>query len=194
VLHAVVQEGDMVELLRLLNQRDEDININQTNHMGLTALHHSVLTNNMDATKLLLCQGADVDIQDANGFSPLHAAAGCDFLYICSMLVVFGADTFLQNNDGDYPVDLCKDQTVAGFLFEEMCRQIHQRTYWRHWCIFQLKELWFFLKYKFKHFVVLFGIFLKYSTEECTKTGHYIYERYILGSIGPPQEAGDKTN
>lgn len=191
VLHAVVQEGDVTELLRLLNQQDEDININQTNHMGLTALHHSVLTNNIDTTKLLLCEGADVNIQDSNGFSPLHAAAGCDLLYICSMLVTYGADIFLQNNDGDYPVDLCKDQDVAGFLFDEMCRVIHQRTYWRYWGVMRLKEWWCLMRNTLKHLVFLLGILLRYSVERCTKMGHDVYARYVLGSIGPP--ARDKT-
>ncbi|ESO94353.1 hypothetical protein LOTGIDRAFT_88217, partial [Lottia gigantea] len=106
VLAAVVQDGDTPELLRILTDTKDEVNIEMTNHVGLTALHYGVLSNNMDAVKILLCQGANVNSQDVHGFTPLHTAAACGWLQIVSLLVVFGADVFQTTGQSELPIDL----------------------------------------------------------------------------------------
>ena len=41
---------------------------------GLTPLHQAVLEENVDAVRLLIEHGADVNKQDSDSWTPLHAA------------------------------------------------------------------------------------------------------------------------
>ena len=140
IFHAVIQDGDTLELIRILNDSDSPIDINQPNQLGLTPLHQGVLSNNLDAVKLLLNGGADVNAQDVNGFSPLHAAAACGFLQVVSLLVVFGANVFQTTVDKDLPVDLAKDEATTQMLHMEMCARIHQKVKTKSWIQYKCKE------------------------------------------------------
>lgn len=46
---------------------------------GMAALHEAVLTGNMEAVKLLLKYGADVNQRDEDGWTPLHMACSDGF-------------------------------------------------------------------------------------------------------------------
>ena len=45
----------------------------------MSALHQAVLDNNLNVVKILITHGADIDLQDADSWTPLHAACanGC---------------------------------------------------------------------------------------------------------------------
>ena len=49
--------------------------INVVNHIGLSSLHLSILENRMEVTNLLLQFGADPNLKDFNGNTPVHLAA-----------------------------------------------------------------------------------------------------------------------
>ena len=160
VFQSSVQDGDNVELWRLLvTNKHEDaaitgshgpcdhdtlipvtLDLNRPSHVGVTALHQSVLNNNMDATKMLLTHGADVNLPDVNGFTPLHTAAACGFLNLVSLLLIFGADIFATTGDGDLPVDVAKNHGVAEMLQEEMIQQLSRKSYSQDWWLYQLQE------------------------------------------------------
>lgn len=129
VLTAVVQDADTTELVRILDNHANEIRVNQVNHVGLTALHHGVLSNNLDAVKLLLCNGAEVNVQDVHGFSPLHTAAACGFTQVASLLVLYGADVFALTTQKEMPIDVARDIGVIRLLSEEMRRHFHQELY-----------------------------------------------------------------
>lgn len=129
VLTAVVQDADTTELVRILTNHADEIRVNQVNHVGLTALHHGVLSNNLDAVKLLLCNGADVNVQDVHGFSPLHTAAACGFTQMASLLLLYGADVFSLTTQRETPIDVAKDIGVIRLLSEEMRRHFHQELF-----------------------------------------------------------------
>lgn len=129
VLTSVVQDGDAVELIKLLDPPGT-VDVNQRNHVGLTALHHGVLHNNLDAVKVLLCQGADTNAQDVYGFTPLHTAAACGFLHIASLLILFGADVLLQTKEEEMPVDVAKDIEIVRLLTEVMYPRLHKEVYY----------------------------------------------------------------
>ena len=139
VLTAVVQDEDTPELIRILGHHSHEIRVNQVNHVGLTALHHGVLSNNMDAVKLLLCNGADVNAQDVHGFSPLHTAAACGSEQIASLLVMNGADVFSLTKHRETPLDVAKDVDVVRLLGQEMRRHLHEELYWP--CFVRRKSL-----------------------------------------------------
>jgi len=41
---------------------------------GLTALHQAVLDNNLAVIKILISHGAEINLQDEDSWTPLHAA------------------------------------------------------------------------------------------------------------------------
>ncbi|KAL8583819.1 hypothetical protein ACOMHN_040288 [Nucella lapillus] len=155
VLTAVIQDGDTAELVRILTGRHgpglvqlpragevRGVDVCQTNHVGLTALHQAVLANNLDAAKLLLCHGADVNAQDVHGFSPLHTAAACGYLPLTSLLVVFGADVFAVTGDQELAVDVAKDLPVVRLLSQEMVRLTHQELWLSALLRAHAEEVW----------------------------------------------------
>ena len=42
--------------------------------LGLSAIHQAVLDNNLNVLKILLRHGADINLLDADSWTPLHAA------------------------------------------------------------------------------------------------------------------------
>ena len=126
ILNAIIQDGDVIDLLFILRNNGHEIDINQTTHSGLTALHHAVLTNNMDMAKLLLNHGADVHTQDIHGLSPLHTAAAMGLLQMTSFLIMFGADVFCHTKQAELPIDLAKDMSVIRLLNHEMYFKTHE--------------------------------------------------------------------
>ncbi|OWF51364.1 protein phosphatase 1 regulatory subunit 12A-like [Mizuhopecten yessoensis] len=142
VLSAVIQDGDVCELCRILHNQRGEFNINQTNHVGLTALHHAVLSNNLDAVKMLLCCNSDVNAKDVHGFSALHTASACGFLQISSLLLVFGADVFSLTKQLELPVDVAKDISIVRLLTTEMYSRIQAELYLQTVVTTKLTNIW----------------------------------------------------
>lgn len=71
-LHLAAHNGnaDLVKLL--LEQKGMDVN--GVDDFGRSALHHACLREKDDAAKILLAAGADADLYDKNGFTPLQLA------------------------------------------------------------------------------------------------------------------------
>ncbi|KAK7504823.1 hypothetical protein BaRGS_00003851 [Batillaria attramentaria] len=166
VLTAVIQDGDTPELLRILSGRHgpglvqcQQVDVCQANHVGLTALHHAVLANNLDAAKLLLCHGADANAQDVHGFSPLHTAAACGSLPITTLLVLFGADVFALTHENEMPVDVAKDLGIVRVLSTEMTRLIHRELWLTAVVRARADDAWLLLR-KVLAYVLLFFLHL----------------------------------
>jgi len=140
ILNAVIQDGDVIELFSILCHKLSEININQRNHSGLTALHYAVLTNNLDSVKLLINYGAEVSVQDIYGFSPLHTAAALGYLHVSALLIVYGADVFSLTNHSELPIDLAKDISVIRLLSTEMCLRLHREEHFKSLAVYCLKR------------------------------------------------------
>lgn len=63
-----VKQNNKEAVLTLLNNGE---NVNAVNEQGNSALHYAVALNNADMTKLLLQFGADMNISNAQGWTPL---------------------------------------------------------------------------------------------------------------------------
>ena len=63
-----VKDNNQEKVLQLLNNGE---NVNAVNELGNSALHYAVALNNAEMTKILLQHGADMNISNAKGWSPL---------------------------------------------------------------------------------------------------------------------------
>jgi len=91
------------ELVRWLSANGADINIADEIY-GTTPLHEHVTYNN-DIVAVLLELGADIDIKDNNGNTPLHMAAGNGFnINNVQLLVLKGANILSENLKGETPL------------------------------------------------------------------------------------------
>ncbi len=96
-LHDAVKDGDLV-LLQELIEAGEDLNA-QDNFVG-TALHWAALKNDIDAARLLIAAGADVNLPRIGdigaphnqGKTPLMNAASVNAVGVIDFLVAEGAD------------------------------------------------------------------------------------------------------
>ena len=82
-------------------------NINHQDRNGWSALHFAVQEKHLEAVKYLLAQGAEVDLKDTYGNTPLWRAAfdskgAYDFVHL---LVAHKADPNSKNNAGRSPLD-----------------------------------------------------------------------------------------
>ena len=62
-------------------------NPDSTNEDGLTALHQCCIDDSESMMKLLLEFGANVNAEDSEKWTPLHAAATCGHLHLVKYLI-----------------------------------------------------------------------------------------------------------
>jgi ankyrin repeat protein len=77
---------------------------------GITMLGRSVLNNEVEMAKMLLDRGANVNVVDKLGMTPLLWAASSDFgdANMIELLLKSGARTDARNKDGLTPLELAK--------------------------------------------------------------------------------------
>lgn len=90
-----------MDILYLLIHRGADVNA--ISH-GETALHKVVQFGNLKFAQALLKAGADPDIKDSiRGNTPLHYAVSRQDSNMIALLMKYGADMYIENNNGDTP-------------------------------------------------------------------------------------------
>lgn len=99
------------------------VNPDSTNEDGLTALHQCCIDNNAEMLQLLLEYGANVNAEDSEKWTPLHAAATCGHLRLVQCLVARGAHLLAVNADGNMPYDICEDEATLDYIESEMARR-----------------------------------------------------------------------
>lgn len=118
---------------------------NARNSDGLTALHKACVENTLNCASTLVQHGANVNAQDNDLWTPLHAAANAGNWRVINYLMgqvwrrasgttfrrvltrrgwlgggVQGADVSAVNADGDLPLDLVTDPKVEKVLLRDM--------------------------------------------------------------------------
>ena len=107
--------GDLPAMKRYIadgadvNAPDDDLN--------MTPLAWSATYGQTEATRLLIENGADVNLKDDNGSTPLHGAAVFGRADVAKLLVEKGANLQIRNNDGGTPANaLHLDWRTTAFI------------------------------------------------------------------------------
>ncbi|ORX63256.1 ankyrin [Anaeromyces robustus] len=105
-LWVVAGEGNIEKIKRYLEyggQNNSKLDINSKDEFGYTALHAAVSYSRLEAARWLLEHGADVNITDDDGDTPLHS---CESVAMAKMLIEeFNADPLKKNDEGKMPID-----------------------------------------------------------------------------------------
>nr|XP_005900329.1 PREDICTED: protein phosphatase 1 regulatory subunit 12B [Bos mutus] len=78
---------------------------------------------NLDVVKFLVENGASVNQQDNEGWTPLHAAASCGYLNIAEYFINHGASVGIVNSEGEVPSDLAEEPAMKDLLLEQVKKQ-----------------------------------------------------------------------
>lgn len=83
--------------------------INSDDEDGMT-LDIAVTDGNIDTVKLLISQGADVNVRDIDGNTPLHIAAEFGYINIAKLLIANRAKINIKNNDNETPLHIAAEK------------------------------------------------------------------------------------
>ena len=92
--------------------------INSQDIFGNTPLGVVVTWGDLEAAKLLVENGADLNIHMEDGNTPLHEAIEMGEFEIARYLLSKGADAEIRNNEGKLARDLCWEGEWAGIFGE----------------------------------------------------------------------------
>ncbi len=91
-----------------------DPNTPSANGMRVTPLHSATATLRPEAAvpiaRALLAQGADPNLRQEGGYTPLHAAAAVGNTELVRLLLAHGADRTVRNNAGHNAADLAAEK------------------------------------------------------------------------------------
>ena len=74
----------------------------------------------LQVLELLLSCGADPNIKNSNGETPLHLFASAGSVQACSILLDKGARLDSRNHKGQGPIDMCPDTKTREFLLRRL--------------------------------------------------------------------------
>lgn len=80
------------------------------NAMKIAPLHSAVTICNFELMELLLEHGADANVREQGGYSPLDVAAICGKTKIAELLLQHGADVNAKMPDGKTPLQLAEEK------------------------------------------------------------------------------------
>ena len=116
-----VLSGDVEGVVKLIRIR-EHIDVNRVNRGSkVSALHHSVLEENFTMVQYLVKDfRCDINLEDADGWTPLHAASAVGNIQIAQFLLDNSAKPSILNRQCEFPVDVSQDRAMEQLLKRAM--------------------------------------------------------------------------
>lgn len=96
------------------------LDLNETAHVSKSYLGQLAFSGALETCKILVANGADINIQDQFGFTPLHNAC-CGFRRkeqeeVAKWLVSIGADKSIKTNNGETALDFAENFEHRGIV------------------------------------------------------------------------------
>ncbi|XP_074420504.1 protein phosphatase 1 regulatory subunit 12B isoform X9 [Larus michahellis] len=91
--------------------------------LGRENSSEACIDENLDMVKFLVDNGANVNQQDNEGWTPLHAVASCGYLNIAEYLISHGANVAAVNSEGEVPSDIAEEAAMKDLLLEQVKKQ-----------------------------------------------------------------------
>src|ERR1700761_3350581 len=99
-----------LEVARYLILKGADVNLPSNNGFNVFPIHSAAAGNYTDIVRILIENGAQVNVRQQAGATPLHSAAQNGNLELLIMLLENGAETNVRMEGGKMPADLAKDK------------------------------------------------------------------------------------
>lgn len=112
--------GDVETLQRILSQDPSLLNMVDSK-LRWSPLYRTVICGHIEATEFLLKQGADPNIKNNLGETPLHQAAENSQAKLVKLLLKYKADPNTQQNDGNTPLHQSSykgDESIVSMLLK----------------------------------------------------------------------------
>lgn len=100
--------------------------VNQQLKNGRTALHFAVFNDNVELVRFLISFGADIDVQDNLGNTPMH---GCISIEMAKLMLESGAKLDVYNQKGQTPFHIWthrSDIDLILFFFKEIGERVER--------------------------------------------------------------------
>lgn len=98
------------EIARYLVLKGADVNLPSNNGFNVFPIHSAAAGNYTDIAKLLIENGANVNVRQQAGSTPLHSAAQNGNLDLLILLLENGADVNVRMEGGKLPADLAREK------------------------------------------------------------------------------------
>lgn len=114
LIHHIAKRGETLFMNSMINMVSD---IDAKNQDGDTALHIAVRYDNIGCFRILTKNGADCNIQNLDGMTPLNEAVSLSrrFFYIKEM-ISFGADVNISDNEGWTPLHQAYDKNNSEII------------------------------------------------------------------------------
>ena len=101
------------EVARYLVLKGADVNLPSNNGFGVYPIHSAAAGNYTEIARMLIENGAQVNVKQQAGTTPLHSAAQNGNLDLLILLLEKGAETNARMEGGKLPADLAREKGFA---------------------------------------------------------------------------------
>jgi len=91
-IHHAANQGDLEEVIRLIQEDPGVVDITDDDGIGGAALHYASKNGHVEVACYLLDQGADINARSCFGSTPLFVVCGSEYLRMVELLMSRGAD------------------------------------------------------------------------------------------------------
>jgi ankyrin repeat protein len=133
-LHYAAMNGD-IRKIQLLLKAGADINRLDNKHRSplYVALNFPRIIHSLDILRLLIANGANVNIPDDRGFTPLHRACLLGDLTIITIILQSKAMVNVRDKKDKYAIEYAKDFKSVKKLFDQNLRFSGRKNHEKMW-------------------------------------------------------------
>ncbi|XP_065090399.1 acyl-CoA-binding domain-containing protein 6 [Ochlerotatus camptorhynchus] len=112
-----IKEGNMEKVQKVFNSEDIGTVINELDDEGLGLIHWAADRGNVEILRLVIqVPTVNIDLKDSGGQTALHYASSCGNRDCVKLLVDYGADRTIPDEEGETCVDVAFDSDIKAIL------------------------------------------------------------------------------